>query len=203
MHKVNIMMNRFTTVMTAISLLLVCATANAAKCKFETDTTNALTGEKVQWTKWEDFKLINTQIGYMAAVAEGDRKYLALQVLSFNYRPDRPTKEDLDNAVVIPAESKIMLLLTDESVVELQTDEEVIGDTEIHAPGTWHNDTRSGDYLLKTYTVVKYPLSTETLAALTANGVNTLRQTTSEGDQDYTISENRADTIQEALACVQ
>ena len=51
MQRVSKMMKKLTAVTTAISLLLVCATANAAKCKFETDTTNALTGEKVQWTK--------------------------------------------------------------------------------------------------------------------------------------------------------
>ena len=195
-------MKKFTAVTTAISLLLVCATANAAKCKFETDTTSALTGEKVQWTKWEDFKLINTQVGYLAAVAEGDQKYLALQVVTFDYRPDRPTKQDLDTAMVIPAGSKLMLLMTDDSVVEVQTDEEVIGDSEIHAPGTFHNDMTS-DFMVKTYTVVKYPLNADALAELTANGVMTLRQTTSEGDRDYTISEKRADTLQEAFACVQ
>jgi hypothetical protein len=196
------MMKKFTAVTTAISLLLVCATANAAKCKFETDTTNALTGEKVQWTKWEDFKLFNTQIGYLAAVAEGDQKYLALQVVTFDYRPDRPTKQDLDMAMVIPAGSKLMLLMTDDSVVEVQTDEEVIGDSEIYAPGTFHNDM-TNDFMVKTYTVVKYPLNADALAALTANGVKTLRQNTSEGDRDYTISEKRADTLQEAFACVQ
>ena len=195
-------MKKFTAVTTAISLLLVCATANAAKCKFETDTTSALTGEKVQWTKWEDFKLINTQVGYLAAVAEGDRKYLALQVVTFDYRPDRPAKQDLDTAMVIPAGSKLMLLMTDDSVVEVQTDEEVIGDSEIYAPGTFHNDM-TNDFMVKTYTVVKYPLNADALAELTANGVMTLRQTTSEGDRDYTISENRADTLQEAFACVQ
>jgi len=196
------MMKKLTAVTTAISLLLVCATANAAKCKFETDTTNALTGEKVQWTKWEDFKLFNTQVGYLAAVAEGERRYLALQVVTFDHRPDRPAKEDLDTAVVIPAGSKLMLLLTDDSVVEVHTDEEIIGDSEIHAPGTWENDMTS-DFMVKTFTVVKYPLSADALAALTANGLKTLRQTTSEGDRDYTISEKRADTLQEAFACVQ
>ena len=195
-------MKKFTAVTTAISLLLVCATANAAKCKFETDTTSALTGEKVQWTTWEDFKLINTQIGYLAAVAEGDQKYLALQVVTFDHRPERPTKQDLDTGMVIPAGSKLMLLLTDDSVVEVQTDEEVIGDSEIYAPGTFHNDMTS-DFMVKTYTVVKYPLSADALAALTANGVKTLRQNTSEGFRDYTISENRADTLHEAFACVQ
>ncbi|NIL94643.1 MAG: hypothetical protein GTO71_09420 [Woeseiaceae bacterium] len=196
------MMKKFTTVTTAISLLLVGATANAAKCKFETDTTNALTGEKVQWTKWEDFKLFNTQVGYLAAVAEGDNKYLAIQVVNYDSRPDRPTKEDLDTAVVIPAESKLLLLLTDESVVELRTDQEFVADSEIHAPGTWENDMTK-DFMMKTYTVVKYPLSPDAVAALAANGVKTLRQTTSEGDRDYEISEKRADTLQEALACVQ
>jgi hypothetical protein len=202
MQRVSNMMKKFTAVTTAISLLLVCATANAAKCKFETDTTSALTGEKVQWTKWEDFKLFNTQIGYLAAVAEGDQKYLALQVVTFDYRPDRPTKQDLDTAMVIPAGSKLMLLMTDDSVVEVQTDEEVIGDSEIYAPGTFHNDM-TNDFMVKTYTVVKYPLNADALAELTANGVMTLRQTTSEGDRDYTISEKRADTLQEAFACVQ
>jgi hypothetical protein len=202
MQRAKIMMKRFTTVTTAISLLLVCATANAAKCKFETDTTNVLTGEKVQWTKWEDFKLFNTQFGFLAAVAEGDQKYLAIQVVTFDYRPDRPTKQDLDTAVVIPAGSKLMLLMTDDSVVEVQTEEEVVGDSELHAPGTWENDM-TNDYMIKTFTVVKYPLSTDNLAALTANGVKTLRQNTSEGDRDYTMSEKRADTLQEAFACVQ
>ena len=196
------MMKRFTTVTTAVSLLLVCVTANAAKCKYETDTTNALTGEQVRWTKWEYFKLINTQNGYLATAAEGDRKYLALQVVTYDHRPERPTKDDLDSAVVVPAGSKLMLLLTDDSIVELQTADEVIGDSELHAPGTWENDM-TDDYTISTYTVIKYPLSAEALTALTANGVKTLRQTTSDGDRDFEISESRSDTLQEALACVQ
>lgn len=202
MQRANIMMKRFTTVTTAVSLLLVCVTANAAKCKYETDTTNALTGEQVRWTKWEYFKLINTQNGYLATAAEGDRKYLALQVVTYDHRPERPTKDDLDSAVVVPAGSKLMLLLTDDSIVELQTADEVIGDSELHAPGTWENDM-TDDYTISTYTVIKYPLSAEALTALTANGVKTLRQTTSDGDRDFEISESRSDTLQEALACVQ
>jgi hypothetical protein len=196
------MMKRFTTLTTAVSLLFVCATANADKCKFETDTTSTLTGETVRWTKWDDFKLINTKSGYLAAVAEGDRKYLALQVLTYDSRPERPVKEDLDSAVVIPAGSRIMLLLTDDSVVELQTAENFVGDSELLAPAAGENDM-SNDYMIKTFTVVKYPLSAEALTALTSNGVKTLRQTTSDGDRDYEISEGRADTLQKALACIQ
>ncbi len=99
-------------------------------------------------------------------------------------------------------------MLTDGSVVELQTEVEVIGDSEIHAPGTWENDNDStkafgDDYMIRTYAVIKYPLDEAALAALTTQGVTTLRRTSSSGDKDYKISEKRVDRIQLALACVQ
>ncbi len=201
-------MNKITTLSVAVSLLLAWATATAAKCKYETDTTNIFTEEKVRWTKWDDFSFFNTQGGYIAAVAEGDRRYLAIQVVTRQDVPVRPTKEDLDTQVVIPAGSKLLVLLADGSVVELQTEVEVIGDSEIHAPGTWYNDNDStmgfgDDYMIRTYAVIKYPLDETALAALTTQGVTTLRQTSSSGDKDYKISEKRVDRIQLALACVQ
>ena len=96
-------MNRLTQIGIAISLVFRCAAANAADCKFETDTINPMTNEKVQWTKWSHFKLFNTANGYLAGVIDGDRKYLAIQLVTYEWRPDRPSKEDLDSVMIVPA----------------------------------------------------------------------------------------------------
>ena len=193
-------MNRFMQAGIAISLVFWCAKVNAAECKYETDTINPMTNEKVQWTKWSHFKLFNTANGYLAGVVDGDRKYLAIQLVTHEWRPDRPSKEDLDSAMIVPAGAKLLVLLADESVVELHTENEVIGDSEFFMPRSWDND---GDkYKVQTYTVVKYPLNDFALSALLAQGVTDIRMETSGGENDYKFGDEPVDKIQKVLGCV-
>ena len=194
-------MSKFFQAGIVVSLIFGCGAAHAAKCKYETDTTNAITNEKVQWTKWSHFKLFNTANGYLAGVVEGDRKYLAIQVVSYEWRPDRPSKEDLDSAVIIPAGATLLVLLADESVVELHAENEVIGDSEFFVPRSWKNG--ADDYQVQTYTVVKYPLNDFALSALLAQGANDLRMEASDGDHDYSFGDKPVDKIQKVLGCFQ
>jgi hypothetical protein len=159
-----------------------------------------MTNEKVQWTKWSHFKLFNTANGYLAGVTEGDRKYLAIQIVSYDFRPDRPSKEDLDTAVTVPAAAKMLVLMADESVVELHTESEVVGDSEFFMPHSWEND--SDKYQVKTYTVVKFPLNDFALTALLAQGVTDIRMETSDGEKDYKFGDEPVDKFQKVLACV-
>ena len=194
-------MNRLIQASIAISLVFGCATVNAAECKYETDTINPMTNEKVQWTKWSHFKLFNTANGYLAGVVDGDRKYLAIQLVINEWRPDRPSKEDLDSVMIVPAGAKLLVLMADESVVELHTESEVIGDSEFFMPHSWDNE--SDEYQVTTYTVVKYPLNEFALSALLAQGATDIRLEASEGERDYKFGDEPVDKIQTVLGCVQ
>ncbi len=88
----------------ALPVLFAAMTASAAKCKFQTDTVNVFTDEKIRWTQWISFKfVIKPDHVFMNAISEGDRMYFGLRVHSRESQIERPTKDDLDNTLLIPA----------------------------------------------------------------------------------------------------
>ena len=116
-----------TTKVTALAFavaMLATATPASAKCKFQADTVHRITGQKVLWTEWDTFRLTPSRNGYLvhAGIIEGDQEYLGLRITvrnSTNYRPD---KAALDNALRVSAQAKLLLLLADESILELYSD---------------------------------------------------------------------------------
>jgi len=182
----------------AVPLLFASAGANAAKCKFQTDTSNVFTGEKIRWTKWDTFKLRIEKGHYVliSGISEGDRRYLGLRAHVSKLQTDRPTKADLDNALVVPAAGKLSILLSDDSVLELHTDKRVIGDSDFVL-------LKSGEYSLNTDAVIKYSLNSYTMKTMAAQRIKQLTLETDDGNVDFEFSGKGSSKHKEKFACIQ
>ncbi len=186
-------------VVAACTAALMFATATAqAKCKYQTDAVNIISNEKVRWTNWSTFTLTLRADRYIlvTGITEGDRKYLGLRMHLESTRPDRPTKDDLNNTVVVPAGATVMLLMADESIVELHSEEQFTGDTDF----TMHNAHKYG---MVTDAFVKYPVTDDILSALVSQRVKIIRITTNDGDIDFEFGKKGSKKMQKTLACIQ
>ena len=180
------------------TVLMFAASAASAKCKFQTDMPNIVTGEHIRWTDWTTFSLAITTTNYAlaAGISEADRQYIGLQLHTVTTIPRPASKEDLDNAVVIPAGSDVLFLMADESIIKVATDQAVAGDSDF----VMHSANR---YDIVTDTVVKAPLTAAELRALTAQRVKRIRVTTTAGNLDFEFGKNGSKKMQSVLQCIQ
>jgi len=202
-------MKILTTLLGLALVLFSASDSRAADCKYQWDTTNYRTGEKVLWSRWVmNKRMITTGVyGLLAGVSEGDRKYLALQAVAFNeYTTARPTKEDIDAAMVIPDNAKLSILMADGTIFDLFAESGVIGDTSFVVHGSdeftdFASDKQSG-YTYKSHAIVKFPLDDDAMATLNAQLATDLRLHATGKDYDITFGKKPSDKIQEVLACI-
>ena len=181
----------------AASLLILQAPAVHAKCKFQTDGINQFTNESVRWTNWTMLKMILTDPYLMVtAITENERKYLGLRLHVNSSQSTRPTKADINNAVVVSESATVMLLMADESVVTLQSEERFAGDTDFAVRNV-------RNYALTTDIFAKYPVSSENIAALMAQRVKIIRVATENGDLDFEYGKKGSKKLQQALECIE
>ena len=182
----------------AVPMLFASAGANAAKCKFQTDTSNVFTGEKIRWTNWDTFKLRIEKDHYVliSGISEGERRYLGLRAHVSKVQVNRPTKADLDSALVVPDAGKLSILLSDDSVLELHVDQGVIGDSDFEL-------LKSGEYSLNTDAIIKYSLNSYTMQAMSAQRIKQLTLETVDGNVDFEFSGKGSSKHKEKFACIQ
>jgi len=192
------LIGRIAVLSLAVSILFASAGANAAKCKFQTETLNVFTGEKIRWTKWDTFTLRIDKDHYvlLSGISEGDRRFLGLRPHVSKLQPDRPTKADLDSAVVIPDAGKLSILLSDDSVLELHTDKGTIGDSDFEL-------FKSGKYSLNTDAIIKYSLNSYTMKTMAAQRIKQLKLATVDGNIDFEFGGKGSSKHKEKLACIQ
>lgn len=182
--------------------LLGTASAEAAKCKYSQDAVDKITGETVRSTRWKAFRFWANDLGATAAIsvtARGDKRTLALIIKAAPViTTKRPTKQDLDNFLVVEEGANLLLLLPDDSILELHATTAIRGDADF----TLSEDTVHYS-ITSTEIVIQYELDAAAVAALTAQGVNDMRATTTSGEIDFTSGRKPAKAIQEALGCLQ
>ena len=149
-----------------------------AKCKYNVDTVHSRTGERVLWTKWNTFTLVivgDTVVG--SGVSVGEKKYFALRV-------DQP---GADGELVIPEDGKLLILMDDQSTLELHSEEEVVGDRD-----PWS----------VVEAVVKFPVDASELNTLLTKRIMNIRLQTNGGDKDYEFGRKGSKKMQKVLACI-
>jgi hypothetical protein len=180
----------------SLALLLLAGPAHA-KCKFQTDTVNPIAGETVQWTKWGTFRLMN-EVGKSVvhtAIVEGDRRYLGLRIEVHTKKGTRPTKEDLDTALVIPAESAALLLMDDESILELPIENGVIGEADfiIHS---------AREYTIEASATAKFAVDAAAIEALENKRIKEMRIVTADGNLDFEFGKKGSKKFQDEAECL-
>ncbi len=127
----------------AVMALIAAPQAGADDCKYYMESVNAETGEAIRWTRQKTLRLLqNTDHhgGYFMFLQEGDSRYLVLDVWSpYRYDEDRPTKDVFDNWASISVGDKLLLLMADESIIELQASQDSQADVRMVPPQTLYN----------------------------------------------------------------
>ena len=186
-------------------LMLAGSPAYAAKCFFQVDTVDVVTGEPIRWTEWKPLRTWANQAktyAQFAVVAEGDRRFLGVSV---GIKPDlmideRPSKDYLDNLIVAPEGSRLLMMLADESVLELTTSQDYSGEARFWHPQTVNNKAKQ--YRVSAMIELKYELDAAALTSLRAQGVTDVRVSTASGDYDFSSGKKPSARIQEMLACI-
>ncbi|MBI2722926.1 MAG: hypothetical protein HYX39_12195 [Bacteroidetes bacterium] len=162
------------------SILLGNAFAQKADCKYQTDETDKFTKKKILWTKWDNFTKFLGPSALVCGIAEGDKKY-----------------HDLNNSLVVPSGSKIMILLGDQSTVELKTGQETKGSSSYEAPGSGNNNTDK--YFVSTTTTIKYILDDSAIKTLITKNPTSVRVETANGNYDYEFGKK---DFEDAINCI-
>ena len=203
-------MNRLVVIVVAILVSLVPVAANAAKCKWQVDTVSYSSGDPVRWTRWVRNRTILTKpYAALAGVSEGGQKYLGLQVIGVRQTlTTRPTKEDLDALFRIPAGSTLSILLADNSTFELISTEDVIGDADVLVEDDIFADDGpkakgASGYAIEAFAILKFPLSDEAIAALTAQDAREMRLHADGREYEFSFGKKPVGKVKDAIACVQ
>ena len=166
----------------AITLFLTAQSASAA-CKFNVDTVHSRTGEKVLWTKWNTFTLVNRgNILVGSGLSVGDKKYFALRFS----RHASGIKAKIDNPLIIPANGKLLIKFDDQSIHEMHTEDEFVADIE-----GGHAEV-----------VARYPLDSTLLNALLDKRITNIRIQTNGADEDFSFGKKGAKKMQKTLECI-
>ena len=132
-----------------------------------------------------------------AAIAEGGRKYLGLRLmLGRGSRTERPSIEELDSELEFPEGARLLILMEDESIIELHSVQEVFADTDVRRTG-------ANKYSISSEVIVKYELTAETMAALNGQRLMSLRMTATDAEYTYEFGKKGSNKVQQALACIQ
>ena len=132
-----------------------------------------------------------------AAIVEGDKKYLGLRLMLDRVaRTAPPTLEELKNELAFAEGAKLLLLMADESVIELHAAQEVLADSDVAMTGPT-------SYAISSEVIVKYELNAETMAALAGQKLKILRMTANDAEYTYEFGKKGTNKVQKNLACIE
>lgn len=174
----------------ATALLLGSNTADAAGCKyrapFSGNTIVAGKGEQARllaaaerWTPWKSFRTWGNEAknhGWTNGMIDGDKKFLGLKI----------NLVEVPGGASIAAGAPLLLLMADDSVVELAADNTLA-------------DKKNANLIF-----ARYELDDETHAALVAQGITDIRVTTNIGEIDFYLGKTKKPSgkVQESLGCI-
>ncbi len=192
-------------VLLAIVILGISSTANAAKCKFAKDEVDPFTEVKTLQTKWD--QLTSTWMadsreidGWISVLSRGDWVTLWVK-LDYTVKPKKkPTDEQLRNRIVVLEGAPLLILMEDDSIVELTPTHEVRKDAYAVAP--WDHPMDTDKWTMRAAANIEYALPPEAIAALKAQKATDLRITAADREFDIEVHKKSRTDFQNALACM-
>ena len=198
-------MRHLTLLILGITFALGGPAMAADKCKYEKHGVDSFTKQMVAETKWKSFQNFfdnQDNRGWTAARSEGGKQFLGFKIVVVDYDSTMPERANLhENRVLIPQGAKLLILMADDTILELAASAKARGKSDFRVP-----DSRTGHpetYVVETTTVVWYELTADTRDALLAQGVSDIRLSASNRDHDFVFGENQTDRIQYVLGCIQ
>lgn len=193
---------------TSTCVLLLLATnifAQNDECKYDKNEVDKFTNKKVIWTKWERLQpLISRDFAPdVRCTIQDTLKQLLVSMEGTDKIYEKPTNEFLENYIVVPIESKAMLLLEDNKPFELNTAKECRASCTYQPVYTNSSNTSVNYYSLSWRLVIFYPLNTVAIQKLSSQGATEMRvYFKPEKYQDYKISKKKYSIIQNLVNCI-
>ena len=192
---------------TSICVILAVAGASAQNddCKYDKNELDKFTHKKIVWTKWEKltilFAVTRDYVPSVRCTQEDTLKELVVYVDGYYFTNFKPTKEEIDSNLVIPAGSKIMILMEDQKTVELATAKQLNSTGEYTSPYT--GDNRSEKFRVYWHLGISYPLNDNAIKALSAQGATAMRVfLKNDKYTDYNIHKKKYGTLQHLMTCI-
>lgn len=193
----------------AVTAMLASTGAGAADCKYETDSTDKFTKVRTLRTNWDSLMSWTTGLGvedysdtYVSALSKGKGEstntYLSVRISAYKYSKYRPREYELENLIVVPDGARLLVMMDDESIVELQASR---GETA--RSGYEGSGGDGGGYLIKTVIAVGYTLDQSTANLLTAQNATHIRVETADANHDVEIHKKSLGDIRQAVKCIQ
>jgi hypothetical protein len=176
--------------------------AIAADCKIGTDETDKFTKVRTLVTRlnslesfWGDTSTNKQKDLHVAAYSKGGNKALQVRFYLTDYVDRRPPKYELRNTLVIPKESRLLIMMADGSIVTL------------HSENAINEDSRAintaGSVSVEVGAYIHYPLDDDLITALTSQGATKVRIHAAETHYDFKIHEKSLTDIGDAIQCLQ
>jgi len=207
-------MKFFVSVLTTFAILLTSATANAAKCKYEDDEVDKFTNVRTVQSKQ---KLLTSMMsafgrapkgphavyaGNVTAGFEGDDYFLEMRILVETYIPDKPPRYELENAIVVPEDSHLLILMADGNIERLPVSRAYSFNSEFVPPNGPGNSSKN-DYWKSTEAHINYALDEHMMTVLTSQDATNMRIEAGEDYYDIKIQKKSRGDMAEVIGCVQ
>jgi len=161
-------MNRPITIATIIAFLVISSAADAASCKYKVNETDLFTKQKLVTTEWYSmtsamssaFKILvsdRTSVS-VAALSEGEQNFIAVKLKLNDGAYNKPSNEDMRDALLVEEGSPLIIILADESQIVLDARKTVRGTTRYGHSG--------GNPVVESNIVVHYPIEDDDIDAL-------------------------------------
>ena len=177
------MMKRIALLLT-IAILLAGQRADAAKCRYQENSTDPFTKELTLQTKWNaltsswlrNFRLYEAHV---AAISKAGDTRLLLKIDYYKETDNNPPGESLQDFFVFPEYGALLVRMSDGTFTELPAIKEVRAHAYVVAPEDQTLDTNK--FSTRANTVVQYALSESAIKALMAQPATKFTMTT-DGD---------------------
>lgn len=193
----------------AVTVLLTSSGSGAADCKYQTDSTDKFTKVRTLRTNWDSLMSWTTGFGadnysdtYVSALSKGKggsfNTYLSVQISAYKYSKYQPRDHELENLIVVPEGARLLIMMEDQSIVELQASRGETARSGYQAPGG-----DGGEYRITTVIAIGYTLDDSTADLLTAQNATHIRVETAEENHDVEIHKKSLGDIRKAVKCIQ
>jgi hypothetical protein len=184
--------------------------ANASDCRYETNEVDLFTQERLvstradEFTEWMDDDVIEPR-AWVSAVREGEQDFLAISLEIVELIGYEPTDAELRDYMFIAEGAKLLILLEDETVVELHSHKGVRASS--RPAVKYERKYVSGPfkirYKINSNAAIRYPLDADTSAALAGQSATHVRLSTDNNDFDIRVHERPFGNIKRAVGCLQ
>ena len=180
--------------------------AAAAGCKYQENVTDKFTKVVTRWTKWNElmngwsrnFRPFSPIIS--AHSVDGD-VHLLLKIEHFTQKTREPAAIEIEDIIYVLEGAPLLIMMADDSIVELASMSEVRTDAYVVTPGEQHA-ADSNMYHTRASAVIKYTLDEETVKALSSQPAIKLRLTMANKELDFEVHKKSVDDVRTALECV-